>query len=354
MSLYDDLFPIEEDKDALMQQWLAMAGVPEGPEPPAGPDYVEGRHYAEIHGNPEMRLQDFKELYLATSVKDQSTALRTGEMPTPDPNQVILDEYYTDGYYYAYGKNGWGGETPIWGTLSNDILKGGGRDDFIYGDDGDDRIFGKGGMDVLDGGRGNDTIHAGGGNDIVYGGLGDDVIKGGSGDDDLGGGYGDDIIHGGRGNDILLGDHGNDILYGGHGDDHLTSSFSGHGTDMFYGGAGNDSIRSAKGVNQKIYGGTGNDSLGGEGIFYFRVGDGQDRMGGHTLLDGTAKISFEEESGVDSFDDLIIERFDHSVHPNHSPDGGYRIWYSEHDYIDLTYGSEVSLPDAPTEDHFLF
>lgn len=63
---------------------------------------------------------------------------------------------------------------PKIGTRGNDILSGGGSDNYIIGKSGNDVLLGKGGDDELRGGFGDDSLFGGAGNDILGGGAGAD------------------------------------------------------------------------------------------------------------------------------------------------------------------------------------
>ena len=180
----------------------------------------------------------------------------------------------------------------------NDILHGGGGDDFLSGGEGDDHLFGEGDSDILYGWLGNDILNGGGGNDILYGDTfgtpipdenGVDILDGGAGDDELFGESGDDTLSGGADNDTLLGGTGNDRLHGGTGNDSLNGE---DGDDQLIGGDGNDSLFGGAG-NDMLTGGTGVDFMDGEAgddTYTYRLGDG------HDVIDD-----------ADGFDRLFIE-----------------------------------------------
>ena len=178
--------------------------------------YLEDRHYVIEYSQRESRgftyvgdhywyrYSSFRDQCEHVSLRDQSREINglEPEYPVADPKQKI-SPYYVDvgGKIFAYGPEGWRGETPIYGDLEDNSLRGGSKDDFIYGNAGNDAIFGDGGNDVLHGGGGNDKIYGGLGIDQIHGGLGNDEIFGGAGDDDISGGFGDDVIRGGDGDD---------------------------------------------------------------------------------------------------------------------------------------------------------
>jgi len=71
------------------------------------------------------------------------------------------------------------------GDDGNDVLKGGGGDDFLLGGDGRDRMRGQGGDDTMIGGDGADILKGGGGNDAVEFGTDNDIRQAGRGIDTL-------------------------------------------------------------------------------------------------------------------------------------------------------------------------
>lgn len=162
----------------------------------------------------------------------------------------------------------------ILGTVGSDSLVGSNDADRMSGIDGDDTLSGLGGKDSVYGGLGSDVLRGGAGDDLLDGGAGsdalygdddNDIILGGAGSDALYGGAANDQLDGGADNDALYGDAGDDVLVGGSGDDSLSG---GIGADVLDGGAGNDTL----------YGGTGAAAGGGDDIFRFSRGSGQDTI----------------------------------------------------------------------------
>ncbi|MGB9988709.1 calcium-binding protein [Massilia sp. SM-13] len=155
-------------------------------------------------------------------------------------------------------------------------------------------------------GAGNDTVKGGAGNDTIYGDLGNDTLSGEADHDQLFGGDGLDTLMGGIGNDSLVGDAGNDSLNGETGDDYL---FGGADNDNLTGGAGSDTLE----------GGTGNDTLtgstgGGNDVYRFSAGDGQDRVVATDTTAGVVKaleflyINHDQLSGLSrTATDLLID-----------------------------------------------
>lgn len=121
------------------------------------------------------------------------------------------------------------------------------------------KMIGTGGNDSINGTPGSDDIQGMDGNDTLKGMDGNDYINGNKGADNLNGNIGDDVVHGGRGNDIVHGGKGNDWVYGSKGIDHV------------YGDLGNDRVTGDE-HSDYLDGGPGNDS------YYFKIGDGNDRI----------------------------------------------------------------------------
>ncbi len=125
-------------------------------------------------------------------------------------------------------------------------------------------IVGTSASETLTGTVGNDLLRGLGGNDTLIGSDGHDTLEGGDGNDQLSGGNGNDTLDGGAGDDQLHagtpGETGNNILRGGAGADRL-EGYSGN--DTFQGGAGNDTFY---------------DAYGGQNVYLFGRGDGQDTI----------------------------------------------------------------------------
>ena len=173
----------------------------------------------------------------------------------------------------------------ILGTLGNDLINGGAKNDDIQGLRGNDTVNGGRGSDSLDGGDGNDTLNGGRGKDVLLGGKGNDFLNGGVDNDTLEGGDGDDSLNGGNGRDILRGDAGNDTLLGG------------RNTDTLIGGTGADNLNGEEG-NDSLIGNSGTDTLNGE--------EGNDSLNGgnqgDTLLGGLGNDILEGGAGNDILD----------------------------------------------------
>ncbi|NEQ95443.1 MAG: PKD domain-containing protein, partial [Cyanothece sp. SIO2G6] len=109
-------------------------------------------------------------------------------------------------------------------------INGSSQGDRLIGTVTDDIISGGGGKDVLRGQAGNDDLSGGNGRDHLLGGNGEDTLSGDAGNDRLKGQAGDDILLGGKGADLLMGGRGNDRLDGGSGRDRYVG---GKGADTF-------------------------------------------------------------------------------------------------------------------------
>ncbi|CAH0150237.1 calcium-binding protein [Roseomonas sp. CECT 9278] len=115
-----------------------------------------------------------------------------------------------------------------------------------------DAVFGI----VTSGTVGNDTLHGDEASNAFGGAAGNDWLYGRDGADTLGGGDGLDTLEGGEGDDLLQGGAGNDSLFGG------ASYTSTAGNDTLEGGIGNDTLNAGNGAD----------------VYFFSLGDGQDRI----------------------------------------------------------------------------
>jgi Ca2+-binding RTX toxin-like protein len=129
----------------------------------------------------------------------------------------------------------------------NDILKGGGGDDFLRVTNGKDAVDGGAGSDTLDVSYDAMTsnvimsagnVSAGASNFVTHSGIELFSVSSGSGNDELRGGAGDDFLSGNNGNDTFFGSGGADGMSGGDGDDTFNLLLANAGT--FVGGSGND------------------------------------------------------------------------------------------------------------------
>jgi Ca2+-binding RTX toxin-like protein len=122
-------------------------------------------------------------------------------LSSADGSPVLLSQLamtLPDGGAYFYGGD-------------NQLVKGGGGNDFLAGNDL---------ANTLDGGDGDDHLKGNGGNDILTDALGNNLFEGGDGDDTLTGGPGYDALRGDDGNDTLdSGGGAANLLWGGQGDD---------------------------------------------------------------------------------------------------------------------------------------
>ncbi|MEP2530005.1 M10 family metallopeptidase C-terminal domain-containing protein, partial [Shimia sp.] len=251
-------------------------------------------------------------------------------------------------------RDGSGGNTIIWTSISNGTVDAGGGNDTVHS--------GNYSSETLNGGAGIDTLNtsAFGGNYVVnlatgltnftgesfinfenlISGDGDDLLTGTSGNNSIEGGLGDDTIDGGNGTDTLRGDGGNDLLItnildhdeifdGGAGND--TFSFATFGSSYIVNlalgdfdrtagsyentlisienvlaGSGNDTITGSSVAND-IDGGSGNDTIFGDGgADTLRGGAGDDTLDGgagdDTLIGGDGSDSMLGGDGADFLD----------------------------------------------------
>src|SRR5690349_616718 len=68
----------------------------------------------------------------------------------------------------------------IWGTMGDDVLRGGNQRQVIMGLGGDDVIYGGNQGDCLVGGDGDDRLFGDNSKDVILGGNGDDYLDGGN------------------------------------------------------------------------------------------------------------------------------------------------------------------------------
>jgi Ca2+-binding RTX toxin-like protein len=126
------------------------------------------------------------------------------------------------------------------------------------------------GNDVIQGGGGENYLFGDAGNDFIYSGIqgSSNLISGGAGDDIIFSGDAATIAHGDKGNDTLYGDNTSAWLYGDAGNDTL---YAGNARCLLYGGAGNDTIYSAdNGFQDEVYGGAGKDIIHGNADVIWR------------------------------------------------------------------------------------
>ncbi|MEQ6204943.1 hypothetical protein ABMC88_18025 [Sulfitobacter sp. HNIBRBA2951] len=149
------------------------------------------------------------------------------------------------------------------------------------GTDGNDRILGSLSREMMYGGGGNDTLIAGAGNDTLNGGAGADVMQGGTGVDvvDYTGSTGSlrvDLLFSQLNTNIAIGDTYDSIenLIGSRGFDNLRGTFE---ANWIYGASNVDYIYGRRG-DDTLDGGVGDDVLfGGVGADVLIGGSGRDR-----------------------------------------------------------------------------
>ncbi|PDT80358.1 polysaccharide lyase family 7 protein [Sinorhizobium sp. BJ1] len=237
------------------------------------------------------------------------------------------------------------------GTIGNDVLAGGTRDDVIYSYGGDDVVRGGDGADKIFGGAGADKLVGQGGADVLYAGLGDDTVYGGDGDDTIVGGAGNDTLKGEVGADVLSGGDGDDTFYGGDGDDYSKGEAGadrldgGNGADTLYGQDGNDTLLGQAG-NDRLDGGTGDDTLYGYGDDdRLYGGDGADKLiggeGADTLYGGAGNDKLYADEGADNLyggsgaDSFIFKSLAASTLTSSGRDDVYQFSQAEGDTINL-------------------
>jgi len=131
----------------------------------------------------------------------------------------------------------------------NDVVNGGGDQDWIYGQRGDDTVWGDDGDDIIEGNQDNDIIYGNAGSDLIYGMEDDDILIGDDGDasdspitaDANDGTDGVDTIYGQEGDDKIFGGGKGDFLYG---DINPDGSSAGSGRDIIIGDGGEISYSS--------------------------------------------------------------------------------------------------------------
>lgn len=207
--------------------------------------------------------------------------------------------------------------------LVDDVLLGGGTNDFIFG------------------GIGNDSIRSGGGDDHLFGEIGADTLVGGSGNDLLDGGTGADVMEGGSGNDRyyvdFVGDRVIEVSTSSSGGVDLINaslSFSLHGKadlagverlalrdlvsigvgnnldNWIYGNANGNTLVGRLG-NDVLRGKAGDDNLrGGLGRDVLEGGDGQDTFVYRSLADSRADYGIDKILDFESGDQIDISIID--------------------------------------------
>ncbi|MDJ0939049.1 MAG: putative Ig domain-containing protein [Woeseiaceae bacterium] len=192
------------------------------------------------------------------------------------------------------------GDDVIFGGGGEDWIRTNGGDDYVEGGPGDDKIIDShAGFDVsqaingepitffdygdlswvsTEGNSSNDKLFGGAGNDYIVAHGGNQVMDGGADDDELYAGAGDDVLIGGSGNDILGGDTRifNNIFQMVPGTVPADFEFEFNGDNLSFDATdpaqwGNDTLDGGEG-DDTLYGGAGSDSLIG--------GPGDDRLQG--------------------------------------------------------------------------
>lgn len=197
----------------------------------------------------------------------------------------VIASFLAEGEVYVADMPMWifGADMSV-SHLPGIIRTGTGIDDRMIGGAARDTLTGRAGKDTLHGRQGDDTLKGGNGNDKLRGDAGADRLEGGNGLDKLFGGAARDMLFGGAGGDLLKGHSGADRLFGGDGDDIING---GAGRDVLTGGAGGD-------------------------IFYFRRGDGVDRVrdfdpGIDVIQIGRGASDLDDLSFLQRGTDVVIE-----------------------------------------------
>ncbi|NRB35064.1 MAG: hypothetical protein HRU31_10010 [Rhodobacteraceae bacterium] len=193
------------------------------------------------------------------------------------------------------GTDGYGNKDKLFsiemlrGSLFDDTLTGGKKDEYFRGLEGDDTINGGAGNDRV--GYDRDYRYEGGDNGVTVN-LGKGQATDGFGDKDTlnsiesarGSKFADTLIGSSKGN-TLDGREGNDTLRGLKGADNL---FGGDGKDRLEGGAGNDFLEGGKGADVFIY----------KGKF------GDDRIQDFSTKGNQEKINLKAVKAITGFTDL--------------------------------------------------
>lgn len=181
------------------------------------------------------------------------------------------------------------------------------------GTDGNDRILGSLSREMMYGGGGNDTLIAGAGNDTLNGGAGADVMQGGTGVDvaDYTGSFGSlrvDLLFSQLNTNIAIGDTYDSIenLIGSRGFDNLRGTFEDNwiygasNVDYIYGRRGDDTLDGGVG-DDVLFGGVGADVLiGGTGRDRAQYSESPDAL----VLDLALPERNTERAAGDSYDSI--------------------------------------------------
>ncbi len=204
---------------------------------------------------------------------------------SPYSDWLFDDASFSGGQYAAIGNNV--GDNVLIGGGGNDWLEARGGDDELYGGEGDDFLFD---LPLANAIAYDDVswVRAPGhsSDDMMYGEAGADIITAAGGSAHMDGGAGNDELYGGQDGDALLGGDGNDVLSG---DTRLnagvgqfllplgqdpTCTLNGQwiedtinpGIDTLDGGAGNDTLLGG-GLGDFLNGGADDDLLQGDTLF---------------------------------------------------------------------------------------
>ncbi len=176
---------------------------------------------------------------------------------------------------------------------------------------------------IIVGGFADDMLTGGDANDVIDGGLGADTLSGGAGADELNGGRGANVLIGGEGDDVYVvsdrrdtiieqGDDGYDTVYA-----NLSFALANEverlaiigGGDLDGWGNGGDNRIDGNFYANRLWGLAGDDAIyGGNGDDILYGGEGSDILYGEAGVDRLVGGAGNDEYGVDSIDDVIVER----------------------------------------------
>ncbi len=319
--------------------------TPDGGTINLGPDFISGDFGIQLQENTPVVPPVYDRIIVGDLAPLDTNPNQSGVQTGTD----ALGNLITDPNQPAVDRN-----DRLYGSTGNDLLQGGGGDDWLLshqyagmgagndrmeGGAGNDRLYAGVNDDVLVGGAGQDIIYSKAGNDILYAdeeitledalaqadaapsGLKGDWLDGHNGDDTLVGDIGNDMLLGGQGADLILGGAGDDDIYGDRGTDWAGNNWSiersiRNGNTLYFtqyfdsgyydlDTGGNDVIYAGGGVDW-VSGGFGDDWIdGGSGADVVFGQAGSDSLFGGTGADrlfGDDSELLEEHHGADFLD----------------------------------------------------
>jgi len=283
-----------------------LAALPPAPNPSAPNYYVDasGPHGGLLYGFYNNSYYESPAVYNASVTSPENIDL-TAATPAAGLSSIGAFGGFGDSRIVGSPYGDWlfddtsfaaGQYISIGNDVGNDVLIGGGGNDWLEARGGDDELYGGEGNDFLfdlplasagayddvswvraPGHSSNDRMYGEGGADIITAAGGSAHIDGGVGDDELYGGQDDDVLLGGDGNDVLGGDTrlnagvgqfllplGQDPTYTLNGQ--WVEDTTNPGIDTLDGGAGND-ILLGGGLSDVMNGGADDDVLQGDTLF---------------------------------------------------------------------------------------